>query len=72
MQINLPDTTDVQTQAIAAGFANVDEYVFSLIERDKERVAIQEGLDAMRHGRLRPFDDFDAEFRNQRGIRPVA
>ena len=72
MQINLPDTTDVQTQAIAAGFANVDEYVFSLIERDKERVAIQEGLDAMRQGRLRPLDEFDAEFRQQRGIRPVA
>jgi hypothetical protein len=68
MQINLPDTFDVQGQALAAGFAHVDEYVFDLIERDKERVAVQEGLDAMRAGRKRPFEEFDAEFRKEHGI----
>lgn len=66
MKITLPDTADVQGQALAAGFAHVDEYVFSLIERDKERVAIQEGLDAMREGRRRSFEEFDAEFRGLR------
>ncbi|MEX2309290.1 MAG: hypothetical protein WD738_16945 [Pirellulales bacterium] len=71
MQINLPDSTDVQSQAVAAGFASVDEYVFSLIERDKERVAIQVGLDALRDGRTRSFDDFDAEFRKDNGIGPA-
>src|SRR4051812_5987233 len=65
MQINLSETTDIQAQAVAAGFANVEEYVLNLIERDKERVAIQEGLDAIRDGRLRPFEEFDAEFRRQ-------
>jgi len=68
MQINLPDTTDIQAQATAAGFANVDEYVFDLIERDKDRVAIQQGLEAMRDGKTRPFEEFDAEFRQEHGI----
>lgn len=72
MQINVPDAADVQSLAIAAGFANVDEYVFNLIERDKDRMAIREGLDAMRDGRMRPFEEFDAEFRKEHGIRPVA
>ena len=67
MQINLPNSAEVQTQAIAAGFASVEEYVFSLIERDKERAAVQEGLDALRDGRTRSFDEFDAEFRKEYG-----
>ena len=72
MQINVPDSTNIQGQAIAAGFANVDEYVLNLIERDKDRFAIQEGLDAMRDGRARSFEEFDAEFRQEHGIPPVA
>lgn len=72
MQINLPDAVDIQTQALAAGFAYIDEYVLSLVERDKERVAIQEGVAAMREGRKRTFDEFAAEFRRDYGIRDVA
>jgi hypothetical protein len=71
MQINSPDSADIQLQAQAAGFANVDEYVFSVIERDKDRAAIQEGLNAVREGRTRPFDQFDTEFRKEHGIRPA-
>jgi hypothetical protein len=68
MQINLPDSVDIQAQAFAAGFANVDQYVINLIERDKDRAAIQEGLEAMRTGRVRPFADFDAQFRQEKGL----
>jgi hypothetical protein len=68
MQINLPDSIDVTSQAHAAGFANADEYVVSLIQREQERRAIQAGLDAARDGRTRAFNEFDAQFRKQQGI----
>ena len=66
MQINLPD--DAEKQSIAAGFANVEQYILSLLDRDRERLAIEEGLEAMRQGRVEKFDDFDARFRQQNGI----
>jgi hypothetical protein len=66
MLIQLPD--GVQSQAIAAGFANVDEYITALLDRDAERVAIREGLEALRQGRVRPFEEFDAEFRRRNGL----
>ncbi|MDZ4658412.1 MAG: hypothetical protein SH868_12610 [Bythopirellula sp.] len=68
MQISIPDNVNLPDQAVAAGFANVEAYVFHLIERDTERMAIQEGLDAVRQGRTRPFAEFDAEFRKKYGI----
>lgn len=66
MQIEVPH--DVQTQAIAAGFSSVQDYVATLLDRDAERVAIQDGLRAMAEGRVRPFDDFDLEFRRRNGL----
>jgi hypothetical protein len=68
MQIEIPDRCDVRAQAVAAGFANVDDYVVSLVERDAERVAIQEGLEAMKAGRTRTFEDFDREFRQEQNL----
>jgi hypothetical protein len=68
MQITIPDNVNLLGQATAAGFANVEAYVFHLIERDTERIAIQEGLDAVRQGRKRPFAEFEAEFRLKHGI----
>ncbi len=47
MQINLPDDPRIQGLAAAAGYASVEDYVFNLIERDTERIAIEQGLDAM-------------------------
>jgi hypothetical protein len=70
MQINLPDDPNIQGLATAAGYASVEDYVFSLIERDTERMAIQQGLDAMQSGRTRPFEEFDAEFREKNDIGP--
>ena len=72
MQIEIPDDFNVQAQAAAAGFASVDEYVAMLLERDAERVAISEGLQAMKEGRMRPFDEFDREFRQRHGLAPRA
>lgn len=70
MQITLPDELDLETQATAAGFATVENYVHVLLERDAERIAIQQGIDAMRAGDVRPLKEFDAEFRREHGIAP--
>ncbi|MEX0714952.1 MAG: hypothetical protein WD066_00115 [Planctomycetaceae bacterium] len=68
LQVELPDAAEVQAQAVAAGYANVDEYLLSLLDRDKERLAVRSGVDAMRAGRTRPFAEFDAELRREHGI----
>lgn len=47
MQIHLPDAPRIQGLAAAAGYASVEDYDFNLIERKTERIAIQQGLDAM-------------------------
>jgi predicted transcriptional regulator len=36
--------------------------------QDQERRAIREGIEAMNEGRVRDFDDFDREFRENNGI----
>ena len=58
----------VRDQALAAGFACAELYVKKLLERDAERTAIQEGIDALQAGRVTDFDDFDREFRLRNGI----
>lgn len=67
--INLEDDT-LASQAAAAGYANVEQYVQGLIEQDAERLAIEAGIDAARAGRTRPFDEFDREFRAKHGLAP--
>jgi len=70
MQINLPDDPRIQGLAAAAGYASVEDYVFNLIERDTERIAIQQGLDAVKAGRTRPFGEFNTEFQEKNNIGP--
>ena len=70
MKIELPNDRDFQAQAVAAGFATVEDYVVTLLDRDAERVAIQQGIDDMNAGRLRPFSEFDAELRREFGFGP--
>ena len=70
MQIEIPDDRDLQKQAVAAGFANLEEYVVTLLDRDAERVALQTGVSAMKAGRMKSFDEFDAEFRERNGLTP--
>lgn len=70
MQITIPDAEEIQAQAVVAGFASVEAYINDLIDRDAERLAIQAGINDMRAGKVRPFEEFDEEFRKQYGLAP--
>jgi hypothetical protein len=70
MTIQLPIDRDIQGQAIAAGFSTIEEYVAALLDRDAERVAIQEGIDAMRRGEMRPLEEVEMEIRREFGFAP--
>ena len=66
MQISIPE--DAQQQSIAAGFASVEQYVLSLVRRDRERLAIEKGIAALKQGQVQDFSDFDSEFRARKGL----
>lgn len=70
MQFNEISIAQVQDQALAAGFASPELYIQSLLERDAERLAIQEGIEDFKAGRHRPFEEFDREFRQRNGLAP--
>ena len=70
MEPNQSNDATVQSQAIAAGFSNIELYIQSLLERDAERLAIQKGVDALESGQHRSFDEFDREFREKNGLAP--
>jgi len=55
-------------QCVEAGFASMEEYLYSLLAQDRERLAILKGLADVEAGRVRSFKEFDAEFRQQNGI----
>ncbi len=66
MQITLPD--DAERQSLAAGFASVEQYIHSLVRRDRERLAIEEGITALKEGKVQDFEEFDREFRKRNGL----
>jgi hypothetical protein len=68
MQLDGFNEQIVRDQAVAAGYASVELYVQDLLDRDAERLAIQEGIDALNAGRVMEFDAFDREFRLRNGI----
>ena len=68
MQLDGFNEQFVRDQALAADFARVELYVQDLLDRDAERLAIQEGIDALGAGRVRHFDEFDRAFRERNGI----
>ena len=70
MQIELPDDCDLRDRAATAGFASVADYIQMLIDRDADRVAILEGIAAAKAGDVRPFEEFDREFRRKNGLQP--
>jgi hypothetical protein len=76
MQINLPDDLANkirQRTSGAPGVTEIDvirEALDSLDWRDAERLAIQEGIRAMEEERMRPFEEFDREFRERNKIAP--
>lgn len=63
---------EIQRQISNGSYASPDEVVrvalAALRLRDEEVVAIQEGIDDMEAGRLRPFSEFDREFRQRNGL----
>ena len=67
MQIQVPD--DTQQLSLAAGFANIDQFVNSLLCKERERLAIQAGIDAMDAGKVTDCADFDREFREKNGLK---
>jgi len=67
MQIQVPD--DTQQLSLAAGFANIDQFVNSLLRKERERLAIQAGIDVMDAGQATDFADFDREFREKNGLK---
>ena len=74
MQIELPrDIVERVQQRAAAGRGGTEVDVIrqalDLLDwHDQERQAIQEGIDAWRAGDVKPFDEFDREFRALNGI----
>ncbi|MCH8045101.1 MAG: hypothetical protein IID44_15430 [Planctomycetes bacterium] len=43
-----------------------------IVQRVKQRAALQEGIDAMNEGRVQDFEQFVREFRAKNGIAPDA
>ena len=70
MELNRFNDATVQSQAVAAGFATVELYIQSLLERDADRLAIQIGINALEAGQHRSIDEFDREFREKNGLSP--
>lgn len=70
MELNNIDEAHIQSQAAAAGFATVELYIQNLLQKDADRLAIQEGVDAFKAGRHRPFEEFDSEFRQANNLEP--
>ena len=68
METSSFDTAAVQSQAVAAGFATVEQYIQSLLDRDANRLAIQKGVEALEAGQHRSFDEFDQAFRKRNDL----
>jgi len=75
MTYQLPPEIDQRIQSqLALGIYSTPADVLTsaldaLDERNRERRAIQEGIDAWRAGDTQELDAFDAEFRAKNGIR---
>jgi Arc/MetJ-type ribon-helix-helix transcriptional regulator len=75
MTYELPPELDQRIQSqLALGLYNspadvLTEALNALDQRNAERRAILEGLDAWRAGDTQDLDEFDAEFRAKNGVR---
>ena len=68
MAIELQLNDDARLQSVEAGYASVEEYLHSLLQRDRNRLACLNGVQDVDSGNTRPFGAFDAEFRKKHGI----
>jgi len=69
IQIDQNDAS-IQQQASVAGFETVQDYVENLLQRDAERLAVLEGLQAAAEGRVRPIEEFERDFRERNSLGP--
>ncbi|MEM8944773.1 MAG: hypothetical protein AAGD11_06270 [Planctomycetota bacterium] len=71
MEINLPPDTEavLQQQAAVAGL-NVEQYASKLIQQEVEYQAVQEGLADVDAGRTISLEQFEKDFRQQKGMKP--
>jgi putative addiction module CopG family antidote len=62
---------EIQRQLASGSYTSPDEVLrealAALRSREQEVLAIQEGIDDMEAGRIRPFREFDREFRQRNG-----
>lgn len=65
MQIDIRDLKEFPAQAVTAGYSTIEDYVITLLTRDGERLAFQQGIDEMRAGQTRPFEELDQELRHK-------
>ena len=70
MQIQIANELSAQQAALAAGFENVEAFVNSLLKRESDRLAVQEGIKDAEAGNLIPFDEFDRDIRQRNGFAP--
>lgn len=68
MAIEIHLDEDAKLQSIEAGYASVEDYLHSLLQRDRNRLACLKGMQDVESGNTRPFEKFDAEFRKKHGI----
>lgn len=69
MEIYVSD--DIRQLSISAGFADVNQFINSLLDKERERLAIQSGVEAMESGRVTEFASFDGEFREKNGMKSL-
>ncbi len=68
MQITVPDNDKLQNQAIAAGFVSLEQYIIELLVRDADRIAIQQGLDDIKVGRVTSAVEVEANIHKDFGL----
>lgn len=68
MAIEIRLSDDVQNQSTEAGYASVEDYLQSLLRRDRNRLDCMKGLRDVASGRTRPFEQFDTDFRMRNRI----
>ncbi|TVP96619.1 MAG: hypothetical protein EA381_16965 [Planctomycetaceae bacterium] len=69
MAIEIQLHEDTKLQSVEAGYASVEAYLHSLLQRDQKRLACLKGIQDVESGNARPFDEFDHEFKQKHGIK---
>ncbi|QDU80730.1 hypothetical protein Pla110_24630 [Polystyrenella longa] len=72
MEIKIAANESLQNQAIAAGFGSLEQYIYNLLDRDAERVAIQQGIDALNEGRVISSEEVYPDIRKRLELPPTA